>query len=105
MMPIVLLALFGAATWAVTGHAMVLAHGWPGLALMFFPWAWVLAVSVLGAISALHHRNPWLVPLASLAVLYVLLSHTIWLVHGLKGFFTGREPERDKPTRVAHVVD
>lgn len=105
MMPIVLLALFGAATWAVTGHAMVLAHGWPGLALMFFPWAWVLAVSVLGAISALHHRNLWLVPLASLAVLYVLLSHAIWLVHGLRGFFTGREPERDKPTRVAHVVD
>ncbi len=44
-------------------------------------------------------------PLAALAVVYLLLAYAIWLVHGLAGLFTGREPVRDKPTRYAHVVD
>lgn len=72
---------------------------------VLFPLLWVAAVSVLGAISAAHHKNYWLIPLASLAVFYVLLSYTIWILHGLRGLVTGQEPERDKPTRYVYVVE
>jgi len=34
----------------------------------------------------------------------VALAYLIWILHGLKSLFTGREPIRDKPTRYAHVV-
>jgi len=35
----------------------------------------------------------------------VLLAYAIWLMHGVAGLFTGREPARDKPTRYPHVVE
>lgn len=106
IMPMLLVVLVGVAVCALHWTSLAVAHGpLQGLALAFFPWVWVAAVSGLGAISAVHHRRPVLVPLASLAVVYVLLAYAIWMVHGLKGLVTGREPARDKPTRYAHVVD
>jgi cellulose synthase/poly-beta-1,6-N-acetylglucosamine synthase-like glycosyltransferase len=71
---------------------------------MFFPLTWVVIVSLIGLISAVHHRRWQLVPLASAAVVYLLLSYLIWIVHGVPGLLTGREPRRDKPTRYNHVV-
>ncbi|MFM9864705.1 MAG: glycosyltransferase [Micropepsaceae bacterium] len=73
-------------------------------ALHLFPLLWLAVVCVIGSISAFHHRCVWLVALAPAAVFYVFFSYAIWLVHGLRGLFTGREPERDKPARYAHVV-
>ena len=35
----------------------------------------------------------------------VLLAYAVWLMHGVAGLFTGREPLRDKPTRYPHVVE
>jgi hypothetical protein len=43
-------------------------------------------------------------PLAPLAVMYVILSYAVWLVHGQKALVTGHEFGRDKPTRYARVV-
>lgn len=60
---------------------------------------------LLAVISAVHHRRAWLVPAAAFSMLYVLLAYAIWLLHGLAGLFTGREPVRDKPTRYPHVVE
>jgi cellulose synthase/poly-beta-1,6-N-acetylglucosamine synthase-like glycosyltransferase len=74
------------------------------LPLTLFPMLWVLAVGFIGLVSAIHHRRLWLVPLAPLAVVYVLLAYAVWAVHGVAGLVTGREPKRDKPTRHAHVV-
>lgn len=73
--------------------------------LLVFPWLWVAIVGCIGAVSALHHKKPILVWLAPFAVFYVLLACIIWAVHGVRGFITGREPTRDKPTRYAHVVE
>ncbi|MGM8190327.1 glycosyltransferase, partial [Escherichia coli] len=46
-----------------------------------------------------------LVPLAPLSVVYVLLAYAIWIIYGLIAFFTGREPQRDKPTRYSALVE
>ncbi len=74
--------------------------------MLMFPWPWVAVVTTIGAISAMHYRRFSLVLLAPTAVFYVLLSYSIWLVHGFKGLASGREPsERDKPLRYAHVVE
>lgn len=44
-------------------------------------------------------------PLAPLSVVYVLLAYAIWIIYGLIAFFTGREPQRDKPTRYSALVE
>lgn len=96
----------GVLSYAFLWPAAIEQFGFPqGLLYAIFPVLWVLVVSILGAISAAHHRDYWLIPLASLAVFFVLFAYAVWLVHGLKAFVTGREPERDKPTRYAYVVD
>lgn len=106
ILPMVLVVVVGVVSYAVVWTATMTSHG-PvhGFVLVLFPLLWLAAVTVLGAISAVHHRKFILVPLASLAVVYVLLSYSIWLVHGIRGLATGREPVRDKPTRYAHVVE
>lgn len=74
--------------------------------ILMFPWPWVAVVTTIAAISAFHYRRFSLVLLAPTAVFYVLLSYSIWLVHGFKGLISGREPAvRDKPLRYAHVVE
>ncbi|ENB9166924.1 TPA: glycosyltransferase family 2 protein, partial [Escherichia coli] len=34
-----------------------------------------------------------------------LLAYAIWIIYGLIAFFTGREPQRDKPTRYSALVE
>lgn len=71
---------------------------------LILPPAWLAIVGVIGAVSAWMHRKAFLILLAPAAIIYVALSYSIWLVHGFRGLVTGREPERDKPPRYAHVV-
>jgi cellulose synthase/poly-beta-1,6-N-acetylglucosamine synthase-like glycosyltransferase len=104
ILPMFVMVVLGIATYAVawTRTAMSGApHHLPGL---LFPLLWLATVSVIGLISAIHHRKARLVPLASLAVIYVLLSYAVWIVHGFKALATGRELGRDKPTRYGRVV-
>lgn len=104
IMPMFLVVLVGCASYAASlGPALL--SGRPHLVpLMLFPWVWIGVVTVLGAISAIHLRRYRLIVLAPAALVYVALAYLIWILHGLKSLFTGREPIRDKPTRYAHVV-
>jgi len=105
IMPMIWVVIYGVASYLTVWSTTVVQHGSPhGIVVALFPAVWVAIVSLLGVISAIHHKRFWLMPLAPLAVVYVLLSYTIWLVHGIKGLFTGQEPMRDKPTRYPHVV-
>lgn len=104
ILPMFLFAVLGVGIYAVTWSGAVMAGSVATLPMLLFPMLWLMAVSVIGLISAIHHRKALLVPLAPLAVIYVLLSYAVWLVHGLKAMMTGREFGRDKPTRYAHVV-
>ena len=93
------LGLYGT-SW---GHAV--ATGEPGkLPLLLFPLVWLAVVSLIGLVSAIHHRKLRLIVLAPLALLYVLLSYAVWLVHGFAALVSGHEYNRDKPTRYARVV-
>jgi len=104
-----ILPMFVVVVAGVVGYSMAIvavtaagnAHHIPA---MFFPLLWLAIVAVVGLISAIHHRRWLLVPLAPAAVVYLVLSYAIWIVHGLRGLVTGREPQRDKPVRYAHVV-
>lgn len=104
IMPMFLTALVGVAIYGVTLTPTVAAGEWGHVPGLLFPLLWLAIVSLIGLVSAIHHRRYRLVPLAPAAILYVFLAYTIWLVHGLKGLLTGREPLRDKPTRYSHVV-
>jgi cellulose synthase/poly-beta-1,6-N-acetylglucosamine synthase-like glycosyltransferase len=104
IMPMFLVVLVGTASYAASlGPALLSgqAHAVPS---MLFPLVWIGVVTVLGAISAVHLRRYRLALLAPAALVYVLLAYLIWILHGLKSLFTGREPLRDKPTRYANVV-
>jgi cellulose synthase/poly-beta-1,6-N-acetylglucosamine synthase-like glycosyltransferase len=74
------------------------------LPMLLFPGLWLLVVMILGGISAYHHEKLRLIPMAPLALLYVLLAYVVWLVHGFTSLLTGHEFNRDKPTRYARVV-
>ena len=104
ILPMFFLVLAGVAIHAVAwGHALL--SGSPQtIPLLLFPPIWVAAVCTIGLISAVHHGKARLMLLAPLAVLYVLLSYAVWIIHGLGALFTGREFGRDKPTRYARVV-
>nr|WP_264082040.1 glycosyltransferase family 2 protein [Pseudomonas fakonensis] len=105
ILPMMLVVLYGVVSYSIVWSASVITHGaMYGVALALFPLLWMLVVSMLGLISAIHHRRFWLIPLAPLSIIYVLLSYSIWIIHGIKGLLTGREPVRDKPTRYSHVV-
>lgn len=106
MLPMVGLVLVGIVTYSIAWTITTLHYGFPeGIIYALFPILWVAVVSLFGLFSAIHHRKPLLILLASAAVFYVLLAYAIWLIHGFKGFFTGREPVRDKPTRYANAVE
>ena len=106
MLPMVWVVLAGVFAWSVLGTQALVEHGGVhGLAVVLFPLQWLFIISLIGTYSAWKHRAPSLIPLSWLAVLYVGLAYLIWLVHGLRGFWTGREPLRDKPTRYRNVVD
>lgn len=105
ILPMVMLVLVGVMASGSAWLGAMQQQGPGGMALAVLPLAWVAVVLVLGTISAMHHRNAWLVPAAAFSVLYVLLAYAIWLLHGIRGLITGQEPVRDKPTRYPHVVE
>lgn len=105
ILPMAVLALVGAVTVLAAWYGASQRGGLRDIVLVTLPLAWVCVVMAMGAISAVHHRRLWLIPAAAFSVIYVLLAYVIWLMHGLKGLATGREPVRDKPSRCAHVVD
>jgi cellulose synthase/poly-beta-1,6-N-acetylglucosamine synthase-like glycosyltransferase len=104
MLPMFALVVVGVCTTATLWMRALPSEGWAVSGELLFPLFWVACVTVLGTISAVHHRRARLVVMAPLAILYVLLAYTVWLCHGLKTLITGREFSRDKPTRYAHVV-
>jgi cellulose synthase/poly-beta-1,6-N-acetylglucosamine synthase-like glycosyltransferase len=82
-----------------------LRHSGPSaVPFLLYPLSWMVLVGLLGAISAVHHRRYRLIFMAPLSIVYLMLSYAVWIVHGLKSLFTGREFKRDKPTRYANVV-
>ncbi|NOT40974.1 MAG: glycosyltransferase family 2 protein [Alphaproteobacteria bacterium] len=104
ILPMFLVVVVGIAS-LVTGLVPAILDGHVlNVLLRLFPLLWLGVVCVIGLISAVHHRQIWLIALAPAAVFYVFLSYAIWLLYGLRGLVTGSEPERDKPTRYAHVV-
>lgn len=104
ILPMFGLVLLGVGVYAARWTA-ALADGGPlGIVHSLFPLLWVGVVMGIGLFSAVFHHRKRLVILAPLAVGYVLLAYAIWIGHGIKGLFTGREPARDKPTRYAHVA-
>jgi len=104
ILPMFLMAIVGVAIYAVSWTRLIIGGHADQIPFMLFPLVWLAAVSVLGLISAVHHRKARLIPLASVAVLYVLFAYAVWLVHGVKALLTGKELGRDKPTRYARVV-
>ena len=98
ILPMFLVVVLGIGIYTLAWTRLAMGGEAHTLPFQLFPLLWVAVISVVGTISAIHHRAPWLVVLAPLAVLYVLLSYAVWLVHGLKALFTGRELGRDKPT-------
>jgi cellulose synthase/poly-beta-1,6-N-acetylglucosamine synthase-like glycosyltransferase len=104
IMPMFLLVFLGAGSY-LTMFGVSLFQGQFGKAsLQIFPLFWMVAVCLIGLVSAIHHRRFWLGPLAPAAVVYVFLSYALWLVHGIRGLLTGQELKRDKPPRYSHVV-
>jgi cellulose synthase/poly-beta-1,6-N-acetylglucosamine synthase-like glycosyltransferase len=104
ILPMFVVAVAGVAIYASGWTATALAGSPQGIPALLFPLIWIAAVCAIGLVSAVHHRKARLILLAPLAVFYVLLSYAVWLIHGLKALFTGRELGRDKPTRYARVV-
>jgi len=71
---------------------------------LLFPWTWMGVLLVLASVQAVRHRNALLIPTVPLTIPHLLMTYAVWLTHGIAGFFTGREPERDKPTRYVQFV-
>ncbi|WP_252389615.1 glycosyltransferase, partial [Escherichia coli] len=103
--PMLLVVLYGVGIYLTTWFNEFITTGPHSVVLAMFPLIWVGVVCVIGAFSAWFHRCWLLVPLAPLSVVYVLLAYAIWIIYGLIAFFTGREPQRDKPTRYSTLVE
>lgn len=104
ILPMFLVVLLGSSIYAVELYSAAVSGDGQHVLVTFLPLLWIAIALAIATISAWHHRRWRLIPLAPAAVFYVLLAYAIWLVHGVAGLFTGREPERDKPTRYNHVV-
>jgi|GEM_PF-1708250 len=72
--------------------------------LVIFSSTWMLVLLLVAATQAWRHRNFWLIPLSPLSIPHLLMTYVVWVLYGVRGFFTGREPERDKPTRYLQIV-
>lgn len=83
---------------------VVMRGDFAALPLYLFPPFWLVAVFMIALSGGIHHSKPWLVLLAPASIVYVMICYSVWVIHGLKGLITGREPTRDKPQRYAHVV-
>ena len=104
ILPMFLLVVAGVAIHAAAWGQAMLSGAPETIPALLFPPVWVAAVFAMGLDSALHHGKARLMFLAPLAVLYVLLSYAVWIIHGLGALITGRELGRDKPTRYSRVV-
>ena len=104
VLPMFFVVVAGIALSAIAWTHSMQHAGLSAAPLLLFPLSWLFLVACLGVISAVHHRRYRLVFMAPLSVVYLLLSYSVWIVHGLKSLVTGRELSRDKPTRHAHVV-
>ncbi len=104
IMPMFLLVFVGAGSYLAMFGVSLFQGEFGKASLQIFPLLWMIAVCLIGLVSAIHHRRFWLVPLAPAAVIYVFLSYTLWIVHGIRGLLTGQELKRDKPPRYSHVV-
>ncbi|HEY6869916.1 MAG TPA: glycosyltransferase family 2 protein [Novosphingobium sp.] len=101
----VFLSSFIATGYLIHALLPVLLHGGlHALPFRLLPWAWMVIVYAIGGAAALHHRKPLLMLLAPAALLYVGMVCMLWLVHGLKALWNGREPQRDNPVRYANVA-
>lgn len=104
ILPMFLVVVLGIGTYLALAISVATAEHPEQLHLAFLPLAWLLVSAVISLVSAMHYRRASLLLLAPTAIVYVLLAYSIWIVHGLKGLVTGKEPQRDKPQRYAHVV-
>jgi cellulose synthase/poly-beta-1,6-N-acetylglucosamine synthase-like glycosyltransferase len=104
IIPMFLLAGLGLGIYSFFWTRAIVAHGPGVLPSLAFPLVWMSMITVIGSVSAVHHRRPWLMFMAPLALFHVFLAYLLWVKHGVPGIFTGREPSRDKPTRYANVV-
>jgi len=104
IIPMFLLSGIGMVGYAFYWTLAVAEHGAGILPMLAFPLVWLSMISVIGSVSAAHHRKPWLMFIAPLGLFHVFLAYFLWLKNGLPGIVTGREPNRDKPTRYANVV-
>ncbi|HET9145120.1 MAG TPA: glycosyltransferase family 2 protein [Sphingomicrobium sp.] len=103
ILPMFLVVVLGVGIYGYTWTRAVM-DGGHALPALMFPALWLLVVCCLGGISALHHRKFRLMPMAPLALLYVLIAYVVWVVHGFASLITGHEFNRDKPTRYYRVV-
>jgi hypothetical protein len=104
ILPMFMVVLIGTVSLSMSWVSGLRSAGSGALPLLLYPVSWIVLISFVATISAVHHRRYNLIILAPLSMLYVLLAYAVWLVHGLKSLFTGRELSRDKPTRSASVV-
>jgi hypothetical protein len=104
ILPMFLAVILGVAILVTKLSSAVSGAEIASIPMFLFPLAWTVISFLIGTISAFSHRSFWLIPLAPLAIVYLLGVYAIWLLYGLQALFTGREPERDKPPRYANVV-
>ena len=104
IMPMFLVVVIGVTMIATRFAPPLLAGQFGQIPFLLFPLLWLAIAFTIATISAVLHRNFWLIPLAPTGVFYLLFVYAVWLIHGVPALFTGREPARDKPTRYAHVV-
>lgn len=104
MLPMFLTAVIGVIIYAAALGPSLIVGDLQTTTAHILPLLWVAIVCAISLFSAIHHKRYRLVLLAPAAVVYVLLAYALWMIYGLKGLITGREPARDKPTRYANVV-
>jgi cellulose synthase/poly-beta-1,6-N-acetylglucosamine synthase-like glycosyltransferase len=104
ILPMFFTVVVGFALSAMAWMHALQASGPSAIPSLLYPLSWMVLVALLGVISAVHHRRYRLIFMAPLSIVYLMLSYSVWIVHGLKSLFTGREFRRDKPTRYANVV-
>jgi len=104
ILPMFTLVIFGTLSYLTQWSNHLLQSSPHFIPLSLFPIAWVAVVFMLASIQSWRHKNAKLLLFAPLSVLHVLMTYAVWIVHGIKGFFTGREPVRDKPTRYTQQI-
>lgn len=103
--PMVMVVVYGVISYIILWNIIFINNGADAVILSLFPLVWIGIVCVIGLFSAWVHGCWKLVVLAPFSIFYVLLAYSIWMIYGFIAFFTGREPQRDKPTRYSSLVE